>query len=378
MSKQVHEFPSTAVVTVNDLLLVQQGGVLKYARLTDSWAFGSLSVASLTVTGSLTATAVNFTFNDLTINGAALFNGNVTLGDAVGDSLTVNPNAVTWAGNPTHSGNHTLSGNLTVQGSATLNGAVTLGDAAGDALTVNGNAVTWAGNPTHSGNHVFSGNLTVQGNTTIGNASGDTLTVHPNAVTWQNNPTHSGAHTFSGAVTIAGTLTPQGLVDISGASAGQVQFPATQNASSGVNVLDDYEEGTFTPVLQGGTTAGSQTYDIQTGRYVKIGKLVFVEINVDLSAKDGATSGSMQIGGFPFTIETAGTLSAGSLAIGRQSNWDLNTAGGFYAVGATLVNNTTRADLSEIGDNVVVASLTAADFGSDSRISCSGCYTATA
>lgn len=96
-----------------------------------------------------------------------------------------------------------FGGTLEVDGAFTAKGAVTLGDAAGDALTVAGNAVTWSGNPTHSGNHTFSGNVTVNGNTTIGNASGDTLTVAPNAVTWSNNPTHSGNHTFSGTVSMA-------------------------------------------------------------------------------------------------------------------------------------------------------------------------------
>lgn len=93
----------------------------------------------------------------------------------------------------------------TVAGAFAANGAVTIGDAAGDALTINPSAVTWANNPTHSGNHTFSGDVTVNGNTTIGNASGDTLTFASSAVTWSNNPTHSGNHSFSGTLTGAST-----------------------------------------------------------------------------------------------------------------------------------------------------------------------------
>lgn len=92
-----------------------------------------------------------------------------------------------------------------VAGAFAANGGVTLGDASGDALTINPSAVTWANNPTHSGNHTFSGNVTVNGNTTIGNASGDTLTFAPSDVTWSNNPTHSGNHSFSGTLTGAST-----------------------------------------------------------------------------------------------------------------------------------------------------------------------------
>lgn len=57
----------------------------------------------------------------------------------------------------------------TISGNITFGGNVVIGDAAGDTLTVAPSAVTWSNNPTHSGNHTFSGNVTVQGNTTIGN-----------------------------------------------------------------------------------------------------------------------------------------------------------------------------------------------------------------
>ncbi len=74
-------------------------------------------------------------------------------------------------------------------------------------LTVTSMAVTWSGNPTHSGNHTFTNNVVVNGNTTLGDSSADTLTIRPNAVTWTNNPTHSGNHIFSGNLTVSGTLT---------------------------------------------------------------------------------------------------------------------------------------------------------------------------
>jgi hypothetical protein len=56
--------------------------------------------------------------------------------------------------------------------------------------------------------------------------------------------------TVTGATSLA-AVTASGLVDISGASAGQIKFPATQNASAGANTLDDYEEGTWTPSVGG-------------------------------------------------------------------------------------------------------------------------------
>jgi hypothetical protein len=61
--------------------------------------------------------------------------------------------------------------------SAAFNGNVAIGNAGTDTLTIAPSAVTWSNNPTHSGNHTFSGNVTVNGNTTIGNATSDTLVI---------------------------------------------------------------------------------------------------------------------------------------------------------------------------------------------------------
>jgi hypothetical protein len=78
-----------------------------------------------------------------------------------------------------------------------------------------------------------------------------------------------------------------------------IQFPATAVASANANNLDDYEEGTFTPTIKGGTTAGTGTYSNQTGTYTKIGDLCFINIFIQWSAHTG--SGHMKISGLPFT-----------------------------------------------------------------------------
>lgn len=63
----------------------------------------------------------------------------------------------------------------------------------------------------------------------------------------------------SGPIAFPGNITPAKLVDISGASAGQIKFPATQNASSDANTLDDYLETTFTGTFTGFTTSPTLT-----------------------------------------------------------------------------------------------------------------------
>jgi len=95
---------------------------------------------------------------------------------------------------------------------------------------------------------------------------------------------------------------------------GNITFPATQAASADVNTLDDYEEGSWTPVIGGSGGTSGQTYTTQQGRYIKIGKLVFVWGYMLLSAKGTITSG-VEIQGLPFTPETvAGTFVAALIA----------------------------------------------------------------
>lgn len=78
-------------------------------------------------------------------------------------------------------------------------------------------------------------------------------------------------------------------------------FPATQVASSGANDLDDYEEGSWTPVIGGATSESGQTYTNQIGRYVKIGKSVIAWFTVTLSAA-GTITGNASLKGLPFVI----------------------------------------------------------------------------
>ena len=82
-----------------------------------------------------------------------------------------------------------------------------------------------------------------------------------------------------------------------------IAFPATQSASSDVNTLDDYEEGTWTPVITGTSTAGSATYSTQSGAYVKIGRYVFLQMFVVFTSAHTGTGGT-KVGNFPFTISS--------------------------------------------------------------------------
>ena len=72
--------------------------------------------------------------------------------------------------------------------------------------------------------------------------------------------------------------------------------------TASANGLDDYEEGTWTPTIYGGTTAGSYSYEaVRTGgKYTKIGNMVYIEGVVRISSINSAGSGDLYIGGIPF------------------------------------------------------------------------------
>jgi len=80
-----------------------------------------------------------------------------------------------------------------------------------------------------------------------------------------------------------------------------ITFPAAQSASSDANTLDDYEEGTWTPTVAGGSTAGTYTYSTRAGSYIKIGRIVVASFTLTAITASSAGTGGLTITGFPFT-----------------------------------------------------------------------------
>ena len=144
--------------------------------------------------------------------------------------------------------------------------------------------------------------------------------------------TINGSGTITGASTLATTVvsptltTPIATTTIGvgnttpSASGSGISFPATQSASSDANTLDDYEEGTWTPVITGTSVAGSATYSTQSGTYVKIGKYVFLQMFVTFTSAHTGTGGT-KVGGFPFTI---GANFGGGGTITYKTAWVTN------------------------------------------------------
>ena len=104
-----------------------------------------------------------------------------------------------------------------------------------------------------------------------------------------------------------GITTPaMGVGNQSPSNAG-IKFPGTAVASSDANTLDDYEEGTWSPVYTGSTgSIGSTAYagGGQSGTYTKIGNLVNIFCRLVLSNK-GSWTGEVRITGLPFAISSS-------------------------------------------------------------------------
>ena len=77
------------------------------------------------------------------------------------------------------------------------------------------------------------------------------------------------------------------------------------------NKLDDYEEGTWTPTVQGTTTAGTSTYSTREASYVKIGRQVTVTCNTVLTGFSGA-AGSAVVTGLPFASASGFGIATGA------------------------------------------------------------------
>jgi len=87
------------------------------------------------------------------------------------------------------------------------------------------------------------------------------------------------------------------LANWPGGVVGNLSFPATQVPSAGANVLDDYEEGTWTPIDSSGASLSFTSN--WTALYTKIGRVVYVVFGITYPAT--ASGATATLGGLPFT-----------------------------------------------------------------------------
>ena len=109
------------------------------------------------------------------------------------------------------------------------------------------------------------------------------------------------------------------------------------------SILDDYEEGTFTP-----SVGGNATYNSQIGKYVKIGRSVTIKLEIHINAL--GTGSTSTITGLPFGGDTEVPL-----AMAKATN----TSAAFGDItarlsGTTLYYMTRQGNVSVQGTNTAI------------------------
>ena len=149
------------------------------------------------------------------------------------------------------------------------------------------------------------------------------------------------ARASDGALT--GSLySPSGsVVRLSGAgtSAGTIEFePRSSNGviarvtgdglcfgsdTAAANALDNYEEGTWTPILGGSGGTSGQAYSIQSGTYTKVGRMCTVSGYLTFTNKGTITS-NLQLKSLPFTTANI-DANIGAVTLARVEGWSLSS-----------------------------------------------------
>ena len=331
---------------------------------------GDASADTVTVNGTTTFAGAAVT---TTFAGNATVNGNTTLGDASADTVTVN-GTTTFAGaavTTTFAGSSQVGGALGVTGSAGFNGNVILGDASSDTVTVNGTTTfagaavttTFAGNSQIGGNLGVTGSAGFNGNVILGDASADTVTVN-------GTTTFAGAAvttTFAGDVAVNGgdmtstaatfNLVNSGVTSLNlGGAATAIEIGAATGTTSINNSL----------TVDGNTTLGNASSDTLSVN----GLATFNNGLIGSLTSSNVTSGQVVVGGTGGLISGSNQLfwhnTSGSLGIGTtQPTGKLEVAGtngSLFVVtdsvsGSLLsVNNVSGLAIFEVtSDNRVIA-----------------------
>lgn len=295
-------------------------------------------------------------------------------------------NAVSWGSGAKDIYMSTPSKAMWASHSATLNSASTtdLGSVTAPMVDISGtSAITSFGSSAPKGAVKFgrfSGALTLTHNATslilpgganITTVDGATFVArHEGSGNWR---VQSYTDPSSSPVGTTGTMVHKGLVDLSASSAGQIKFPGTQNASSNVNTLDDYEEGTFTPGLTFLTPGNlSVTYIAQVGSYTKIGNLVRLSFHIVTATFTHTTaSGQCFVTGVPFA--SANVTNNDHECAGL---WEGITKANYTDVAGMILSNQTQIGLMASGSGQTFATVTAADMptGTQKTLKMTLCY----
>jgi hypothetical protein len=167
--------------------------------------------------------------------------------------------------------------------------------------------------------------------------------------------------TFSGGVTMGGTLSVTGALtattgtfsgavsmganNITFSNGNGIDFSATAGSGASSSILDDYEEGTWTPSI-----GGNATYTTQTGYYTRVGNLVLCIYDININVIGTGSTSIMT--GFPFT---AANLTSGPVSYYAGIATNVYSLDSYIINGSTNMYYTGHTTASgNIGNNLTV------------------------
>lgn len=99
-----------------------------------------------------------------------------------------------------------------------------------------------------------------------------------------------------------------------------IDFSASQGSGASASVLDDYEEGTFSPYFSGTGATGSFTYTIQNGYYEKVGNICHARGYLNVASVISNYTGTLRISGLPFNV-ASNTNIYSAVSMGYSNSW---------------------------------------------------------
>jgi hypothetical protein len=252
----------------------------------------------------------NPTFNDVTIEGQLTFDGDIDINSDL-----------------------KIDGNLIVDGTSTLDGATSV---TGGNFYVSNGSVSTAG--------------------VLVDANGATLSFTRNTTSYIRNNAAGGQLTFTTNGNSAASVLNLGTTGnvtvgtgnlVIGTSGKGIDFSATAGTGTS-ELLDDYEEGTWTPTLVGAVSAGSYSVAVEDSscKYTKVGRQVTVTGRFTITVSS-AGSNYAKIGGLPFATSATNAMAGAvrtkgiGLAAGTVSLCTLNPTSGsvsYFAIGQSIDN----------------------------------------
>ncbi len=213
----------------------------------------------------------------------------------------------------------TITGNVSVTGTQFVNGTITFANSTSNTVTFAANGSVGIGTNTPGagikldvqGGEIRAGRIDA-------NSEGGQISLArstDNATAWYadvygntSTPSFRLVDVSSAAVSLAinssGAVALRGGVSASGVG---ITFPSSQSASSDPNTLDDYEEGTWTPIvtLDGNNTNLAGSYSNREAYYTKIGNVVHYTLDLTASGVSTSSSSFISVSGLPFTAKNA-------------------------------------------------------------------------